>query len=163
MITKFEGRYFFLSNSFPSEIEHLGIKYPTMDHYICAMMVDRNQYINGVYYTPNDIREFISKIKNIKDINKLQKSIKIRKNWDLKKLDFMEWGLKEKFKILKNRELLISTGENEILFLNSNHENFFGKCTCTGCYNLGENNFGKILMNIRNEYKKEKHLKPDLI
>jgi predicted NAD-dependent protein-ADP-ribosyltransferase YbiA (DUF1768 family) len=52
MINKFEGRYRFLSNFYPCEIEHQGIKYPSVENFYVAMKVNDQQLINGKYYTP---------------------------------------------------------------------------------------------------------------
>ena len=50
MINKFEGRYRFLSNFYPCEIEHQGIKYPSVENFYVAMKVNDQQLINGKYY-----------------------------------------------------------------------------------------------------------------
>jgi predicted NAD-dependent protein-ADP-ribosyltransferase YbiA (DUF1768 family) len=36
MIDKFEGRYSFLSNFYTCSIEHQGIKYPSVEHFLCC-------------------------------------------------------------------------------------------------------------------------------
>ncbi len=86
MINKFEGRFRFLSNFYPSKIEHKGIKYPSVEHYYVAMKVTEMQLIDGVYYTAADFRELISRIPNPADVKKVGQRIKVRKDWDEKKL-----------------------------------------------------------------------------
>ena len=85
--------------------------------------------------------------------NSLQK-LKIRKDWDSKKLEFMKWGVTEKFKDPKLSEMLLSTGDMELTEGNWWHDNFWGVCTCNKCKD-GENNLGKILMDIRLNLKQK--------
>jgi hypothetical protein len=151
MINKFEGRYRFLSNFYPCKIEHKGIIYPSVEHFYVAMKVDTIQLINGVHYNAIDFREMISKIKDPSDVKKIGHKIKLRKNWDSKRLEFMNWAVREKFKDEKLADLLLSTGDKMLIEGNWWHDNFYGSCTCNKCVNKGENNLGKILMKIREE------------
>jgi len=153
MINNFRGKWFFLSNFYPCLIEHRGIKYPSVEHYYVAMKINDMQLINGVYYTPNDFRELISKIEPASEVKKISKKLKLRNNWDEKKIDFMKWGLKEKFKDEKISELLLSTGEEDLVEGNWWHDNIWGSCYCYQCGNTGENLLGKLLMEIREEIK----------
>ena len=97
MINKFEGRYRFLSNFYPCVVEHQGISYPSNEHYYVAMKVNDEQLINGMYYTPGDFREMLATIENPAIVKRLGQKIKIRKDWDSKKLEVMNWGVREKF------------------------------------------------------------------
>ncbi len=153
MINKFEGRFRFLSNFYPCKIEHKGIKYPSVEHYYVAMKVTEMQLIDGVYYTAADFRELISRIPNPADVKKVGQRIKVRKDWDEKKLDFMTWAVKEKFKDETLAEMLLSTGEQDLIEGNWWHDKFWGICTCPKCNNTGDNNLGNILMRIRDEIK----------
>ncbi len=153
MINSFTGRYRFLSNFYPVEIEHQGIKYPSVEHYYVAMKVTEMQLIDGVYYTAADFRELISRIPNPADVKKVGQRIKVRKDWDEKKLDFMTWAVKEKFKDETLAEMLLSTGEQDLIEGNWWHDKFWGICTCPKCNNTGDNNLGNILMRIRDEIK----------
>ena len=58
-----------------------------------------------------------------------------------------------KFCKLKYRNLLLKTGDEEIVEWNYWHDTFWGKDIETG---KGENNLGKILMLIRSELKSGK-------
>jgi ribA/ribD-fused uncharacterized protein len=156
MIDIFQGRWFFLSNFFPCEIEHKGIKYPSVEHYYVAMKVTEIQLLNGQYYTAGDFRELIAKIKLPADVKKIGQKIKVRRDWEEKKLEFMNWGVREKFKNEKLSELLLLTADLEIVENNYWHDNFWGSCTCSRCGRKGENNLGKILMNVRQELKQQR-------
>ena len=148
MIDEFRGRYYFLSNFYPCNIEYQGIKYPTVEHFYVAMKVNDQQLINGIYYTPNDFREMISNIKTPAEAKKIGGKIKLRKNWKNKKLEIMNWALREKFKDEKLAELLLSTGDEELVEGNCWKDFFWGMCD-----GKGENHLGKILMEVRGELK----------
>jgi ribA/ribD-fused uncharacterized protein len=118
------------------------------------MKVTEMQFLNGSYYTAADFRELIAIIKSPGDVKKIGSKLKIRKDWDSKKLEFMKWGVTEKFKDSKLAEMLLSTGDMELTEGNWWHDNFWGVCTCNKCKD-GENNLGKILMDIRLNLKQK--------
>jgi len=153
MINKFEGRYRFLSNFYPVEIEHQGIKYPSVEHFYVAMKVNDQQLINGKYYTPGDFREMIASIPDPGKIKRIGRSAKLRSDWDQQKLKVMNWGVRQKFKQEPFKEMLLATGDQLLVEGNYWHDNVFGSCTCDKCGDKGENNLGKILMDVRNELR----------
>ena len=161
MITKFQGRWFFLSNFYPCEIEHKGIKYPSVEHYYVAMKVTEIQLLNGVHYTAGDFRELICKIKLPADVKKIGQRLKVRKDWDEKRLGFMEYAIKEKFKNDELANLLLQTGNMPIVEGNWWHDNFWGSCSCPKCGNNGDNNLGRLLMETR-EQLRQQNVKPSL-
>ena len=151
MIDKFEGRYRFLSNFYPCKIEHQGITYPSVENFYVAMKVNDQQLINGIYYTPGDFREMIARITNPAEVKKLGSKVKLRTGWDEKKLEVMNWAVRQKFKDETLAELLLSTGDQELIEGTWWHDKFWGICICTKCANKGENHLGKILMTVREE------------
>lgn len=161
MITRFDGRYAFLSNFYPCEIEHQGISYKSVETYYVAMKIKSDQQIDGRYIGYIDCRELISKIKNPGDAKKFGKFLKLRKDWNDVKLDVMLWGIREKFKSEDLKQMLLDTGDQELIEGNLWHDNFFGVCTCGPCKGQGQNNLGKILMKVREELK-EQNKKPSL-
>ena len=148
MINKFEGRYAFLSNFFPCEIEHQGINYPSVEHFYVAMKVDDEQLINGKYYTPGDFREMISTINGAGLAKRIGRMAKLRKGWDIKKLEVMNWGVREKFKNPILRQLLLDTNDEELIEGNWWKDTYWGICD-----GIGKNHLGKILMEVRNEIR----------
>jgi ribA/ribD-fused uncharacterized protein len=152
-INSFRGRFVFLSNFYPCKIEHKGIIYPSVEHYYVALKVTGMQFIDGVYYTAADFRELVAKIKDPADAKRIGKVVKVRSDWGEKRLGFMEWGIREKFKDNKLAEDLLSTGDLELIEGNNWHDVFYGKCSCVKCGGSGENHLGKILMKIREELK----------
>lgn len=154
-INSFRGRYVFLSNFYPCEIEHKGITYPSVEHYYVALKVTGMQFIDGVYYTAPDFRELVAKIKDPADAKKVGKVVKVRSDWEEKKLGFMEWGIREKFKNQKLAQELLETGELQLIEGNNWHDNFWGSCYCPKCGDGGLNYLGKILMRIRTELSQQ--------
>lgn len=156
MINKFEGRYRFLSNSYPSKIEHQGIEYLSVEHFYVAMKVNDQQLINGKYYTPADFREMIASIPDLSQIKRIIKMVKLRSDWDSQRLKVMNWGVRQKFKNHEDlKEMLLSTDDQELVNGNWNHDIFFGSCFCPKCGNNGLNHLGKILMDVRSEIRDE--------
>lgn len=153
MIDKFEGRWRFLSNFYPCRIEHKGIVYPSVEHYYVAMKVTEMQLLDGRYYTAADFREMIARIPNPADVKKIGQRIKVRKDWDEKKLELMNWAVKEKFKDETLAEMMMLTDGYDLAEGNYWHDNFWGVCVCQKCKNSGQNNLGKILMKVREEIK----------
>jgi ribA/ribD-fused uncharacterized protein len=148
MIDKFEGRYRFLSNFYPCKIEYQGIKYPSVENFYVAMKVNDQQLINGTYYTPGDFREMIARITNPAEVKKLGSKVKLRTGWDEKKLEVMNWAVRQKFKDETLAELLLSTEDQELIEGNWWKDYFWGVCN-----GKGENHLGKILMEVREELK----------
>jgi ribA/ribD-fused uncharacterized protein len=135
-------------------VEHQGISYPSNEHYYVAMKVNDEQLINGMYYTPGDFREMLATIENPAIVKKLGQKIKIRKDWDSKKLEVMNWGVREKFNNNSTlRELLLSTGDEELIEGNHWKDTFWGVCD-----GKGKNHLGKILMEVRRELRGEKRV-----
>ena len=159
MIDKFEDKYRFLSNFYPSEIIHDGIRYPTNEHYYVAMKVNDPQTIKIddelVTLDVKECRKYISKIRTSGDVKRFgRKQIKVREDWDDVKLSVMEYGVRYKFtkhEDLKN--MLLDTGDKELVEGNHWHDTYWGVCECPKCGNRGENNLGKTLMMIRDEIR----------
>lgn len=149
---EFRGIYYFLSNFSPCKVEHQGITYPSVEHFYVAMKCNNDQMIDGVFYTIGDFRENVAKLKEAAFAKKLGKKIRLRKDWDEKKYQFMEYGLREKFKDPDLREKLVGTGNTEIIETNLWHDVEWGQCSCDKCKNKGKNLLGKLLMKLRSEF-----------
>ena len=156
MIDKFEGRWRFLSNFYPCEIEHQGITYPTVEHYYVSMKVKNDQQIDGKYITMIDCRELIAKMPQASKVKQFGKIVKVRRDWDDVKLDIMLWGVREKFKHTDLKDLLLSTGDEELVEGNTWNDTYWGICR-----GEGQNNLGKILMKVRMELRQQ-NVKPSL-
>jgi ribA/ribD-fused uncharacterized protein len=152
IIDSFRGRWSFLSNFYPSQIIHKGIKYPTMEHYYVAMKVNGNQLVDGNLLDKIDVRELISKIETPGRVKRFGRTLKLRGDWEEIKDSFMLWGLREKFKDPVLSELLISTGDSTLIEGNSWCDNYWGSCDCQKCTNIvGKNMLGVLLERVRSE------------
>ena len=156
MIESFSGRYNFLSNFYPAKIEHQGITYPTVEHYYVSMKVKNDQQIDGKYITMIDCRELIAKMPQASKVKQFGKIVKVRRDWDDVKLDIMLWGVREKFKHTDLKDLLLSTGDQELVEGNTWNDTYWGICR-----GEGQNNLGKILMKVRMELRQQND-KPSL-
>ncbi len=156
MVNSFSGRWSFLSNFYPCKIVSQGITYPSTEHYYVAMKAKDDQIINGIFYPVADVRDVISRIATAGQVKRFGRNLQIRKDWEDVKLGIMEWAIREKF--TKNndlKEMLLQTGEQQLIEGNYWHDNYWGVCNCTKCGNKGDNNLGKVLMKIRKEIRGE--------
>ena len=155
MIDSFKGRWSFLSNFYPCVIKHEGINYPSLEHYYVAQKVNNSHLIDGVLMDKIDLREFISKIETAGQVKRFgRQSIELRKDWEDVRYDVMLFGIREKFKHEKLKEMILQTVGEELVEGNYWHDTYFGVCTCDKCPK-GENNLGKILMTVRDEIIKK--------
>ena len=141
----FDGKYAFLSNFYPSPIAPFndGIVYPTVEHAFQA-------------YKTTDInkRKEIAAQPTPGKAKHLGRHVEIRDDWQEIRINVMYTALKEKFKDLELRTKLLSTGNAELIEGNTWSDNFWGDCHCPKCRDIkGENNLGKLLMKIREDYK----------
>jgi ribA/ribD-fused uncharacterized protein len=140
MITSFRGT--FLSNFWPSPVIWGGLSYPTVEHaYVAA------KHIPETLWGPDDLEYeiFCNLIPGI--VKKYGKKITARKDWDRIKIAIMENLLRQKFAFgTPLAEKLMETGDQELIEGNTWDDIFWGVCN-----GVGENNLGRILMEIREE------------
>lgn len=139
-IDSFQREFFFLSNFYPIVLEIDGKKYRSSEHYYqaCkALNMDDHEKIRNTL-TPNDAKKAARKIKSFDP------------NWDTNRLDVMRKVLEVKFAIPEMREALLATDGFELIEKNWWHDKFWG----TDMDNIGENNLGKMLMELREKYKR---------
>jgi ribA/ribD-fused uncharacterized protein len=146
IIDRFEGRWRFLSNFHPCEVEHQGIIYKSVEHYYIAMKCNNEQMFYGRHYTIGDFREMIANTVSAAVVKSIGQKMKVRKDWDEKKLDFMLYGIREKFKDPELRELLLSTEDASLVEGNNWNDKFWGVSQGKGL-----NHLGRILMKVRKE------------
>lgn len=145
MIKEFSGKNRFLSNFYPCKIEYKGNVFPSIEHAYQSAKSDDPLWVGFCCHeavSPNYIK-FKSR------------SILIKENWDLLKLDVMEECVRNKFSKDPLRTKLIETGDLYLQEGNSWNDKYWGICLRT---NEGENHLGKILMKIRKELIEKKKL-----
>jgi ribA/ribD-fused uncharacterized protein len=139
-IDRFDGtKYRFLSNFWPSEVVYDGEVYPTVEHaYQAAKTLDVNA------------RRAIREASTPGKAKRLGQKVVYRENWENLKYTVMEELLKQKFKWSDSGcelgNLLEETGDQELIEGNTWGDVYWGVCD-----GKGQNNLGKILMDIRSD------------
>lgn len=139
----FRGKYNFLSNFYPCKIYFEGIEFPSVEHaYQACKEIDKNARFLFV----NCGNAFVAK----KLGKKILENNRIRKDWDKIKLELMNKLIRIKFNIPELKILLLNTRNEELIETNYWNDTYWGVCN-----GIGENNLGKILMQVRNEIRNE--------
>lgn len=133
MIGPFKNQYEFLSNFAPSIIFYDGFVYPTVEH---AFQASKTMDYN--------MRKSISEAKTPGQAKRLGRHLVLRPYWADIKIRVMTDLVTKKFAIHELRMKLLETGDEELVEKNFWNDIFWGICN-----GIGENNLGKILMNIR--------------
>jgi ribA/ribD-fused uncharacterized protein len=153
IISKFSGKYKFLSNIYPCNIviqvplfDGDDRVWPSVEHLYQALKCE-------LYFTQNNITaEKIKKLKTPRKAKNIGKKIKVSSAWKMDKIDFMERIVDLKFKQNKKlRQKLLATGNALLINSNTYGDTFWGKSS-----GRGKNCLGKILMNIRKELRNKK-------
>lgn len=133
MIDSFRGKFRFLSNFYPSEVEYEGVKFPTVEHaFQAAKSLDAKTR-----------RKFVS-LETPGDAKRYGNDITLRNDWEAVKVPIMEQLLRQKFKDGDLKKRLAATGTQELIEGNTWNDRFWGVCD-----GVGQNNLGKLLMKIR--------------
>jgi len=136
----FSGEYAFLSNMQdlrPHGLVRLhGIEFWTSEHaYQSQKTQDKSEKIR------------ISKLPSPGKAKRAGKEIKVVTNWG--KVEAMREVLLQKFQIPHFRDLLMATGELELVEYNHWYDTYWG----VNLEGVGENHLGKLLMEVRNSLR----------
>lgn len=85
-----------------------------------------------------------------KQAKKMGRAIRLREDWEEVKDQVMYDILKSKFSNERLRQLLLQTGNKELIENNSWNDTYWGVCN-----GKGQNKLGKLLMQVREELKTE--------
>jgi ribA/ribD-fused uncharacterized protein len=136
-INKFRGKYSFLSNFFPVQIEdNLGLIYPSVEHAYQAMKSEDIK-IRQCFQTGTS-----------GDAKRNGRRISLRNDWEDEKVAIMLYLLRQKFSQEIFRKKLLETKDEELVEGNTWGDIFWGVCNGTG-----KNMLGQLLMQIREELK----------
>lgn len=136
-IDKFDGEYAFLSNFYPSNIYHDGICYPTVEH---AFQAAKTMNL--------DERMKIANLETPGKAKRAGRQVALRSDWENVKYEIMKELVTIKFINPSLRKLLLETKSYELIEGNDWND------TCWGvCNGIGQNNLGKILMQVREDLK----------
>lgn len=136
-IDKFAGSYEFLSNFFPANTEFEGVVYPTSEHaFQAAKTLDPNE------------RERVRLASTPSSAKALGKKVTLRKDWNFLRTAYMKQVLESKFQDPELRRRLLETGDAELIEGNTWGDTFWGVSRGSG-----QNRLGKILMELRSQYR----------
>jgi len=115
------------------------VRYPTVEHaYQAAKTLDQKA------------RERIRLLPTAGKAKAAGKRLKIRPDWEAIKVDVMRGLLRQKFRPdTFLARVLLETGERELIEVNTWGDRFWGECP----RGVGENQLGKLLMEIRGELR----------
>jgi ribA/ribD-fused uncharacterized protein len=138
-INNFSDEFHFLSNFYYCKVIYDGYEYPSSEHaYMCAKTND------PVW------KDFIRNCRTPGQAKRAGRMVPLREDWETVKLEVMENILRAKFSVPSMREMLLLTGDCELVEGNTWGDKFWGVCD-----GEGENHLGKLLMKIRAELAKE--------
>ncbi|MDX1472845.1 MAG: NADAR family protein [Reinekea sp.] len=138
MIDRFQGKYYWLSNFYPSPIDYKGIIYPTVENaYQRAKLAKNHVTVHDfALLTPNEAK-------------RLGRELDLRPDWDDVKYDVMLECCCLKFQTHNDlAKRLLATKDAELI-----EGNHWGDIYWGVCRGIGENNLGKILMSIREDLR----------
>lgn len=141
MINEFVGKFRFLSNFYPSEIQLGTVKYSTVEHAYQASKT-------------NDLKPslLIAYASSPAKAKAMGKKVELREDWPAVKVSIMRQLLELKFAIPSLREMLLLTQDQELKEGNYWHDQFWGSCCCPlHIKTEGQNMLGKLLMEIRKD------------
>ena len=137
MIAAFEKDYCYLSNFYEAFVEYKGVLYKN------------NEAAFQAQKCPSRINEFINLPPN--KAKRLGHKVDLRSDWEKVKDQIMYEICKCKFTQHPDlREMLVRTGDQELMEGNYWNDTYWGVCK-----GVGQNKLGKILMRIRKELKNE--------
>jgi len=139
LINEFRGQYYFLSNFYEDisyQIEYDGLFYNNAEAaFQSVKIIDKNNR-----------KQFCNL--SASDAKKLGRKVQLRQDWEQIKDDVMYNVVKAKFNIKYLKQMLINTGDAELIEGNSWNDTYWGVCS-----GRGQNKLGKILMRVREELK----------
>lgn len=134
-IDSFNGPYAWLSNFYPAAVKLDGVVYVTLEHaFQAAKTLD-----------PAERRE-IQLCSSPGQAKRLDRKVKLRRDWESVKVAVMRGLLRNKFTDSDLARLLRDTGDCELIEGNSWNDRFWGVCG-----GVGKNWLGRLLMEVRKE------------
>lgn len=141
-ITRFRGDHYFLSNFYRHEFEWEGENYLTVEHAYQSMK------------TLDPDKQF--RVRNCVTPGKAKSSgahLKLRPDWEEVKDGIMLSIVEAKFRSPRLRQMLLATGDAQLIEGNNWGDRYWGVDLDTG---EGENKLGKILMLVRTQITSRK-------
>ncbi len=134
-ILSFDGKYAFLSNFYPAQVNFQDWIYPTLEHAFQAAKIPagraRLQFLHAA--TPGKAK-------------RLGRAVTLDANWESKKLALMLTLLRDKFSNKQLRAMLLATGDAHLSEGNNHGDVWWGEVN-----GVGLNWLGHLLMQVRTE------------
>jgi len=134
IISNFRFQYYFLSNFYEHPLVYKGRLYQSSEAAYQAAKSPGNEHL------------FTSL--NAGKSKRLGQKIVCRDDWNDVKIDIMRDILLVKFRDSTLQDMLLSTGDAELIEGNTWNDTFWGQCPV----GTGENMLGKLLMEVREKY-----------
>ncbi len=145
MIEQFKEEYRFLSNFwfFEKPMLYDEMYFKTSEHFYMAMKT-----------LDKSLRQQVADTQNGGSAKELGRKLELREDWEQIKFDVMLYALRYKFSKYNPtlRKQLLDTGAQYLQEGNWWNDKTWGVCLKTG---EGENNLGKLLMQVRDEIRLE--------
>ena len=147
-IKSFTGIYAVFSNFTPIRIEFENMIFGSVEHAYVASTSTNLKFRRDVAMIPAN---------QAGKAKRMGRIVHLRSDWESVKDGFMKDFVKQKFtKNVLFKEVLLDTGDAEIIEGNYWHDNYWGGCSCESCVDIpGENKLGKIIMQVREELLNE--------
>lgn len=131
-IDSFQGEHRFLSNFWPAKVMLDGVEYSSVEHaYVAAKTLNKIARKDIAMMTPGQAKRYGF-------------TLKLRADWDRVKVPIMRDLVGQKFRDPLLAQRLRNTGAAMLVEGNTWGDIFWGICN-----GRGENNLGKILMEVR--------------
>lgn len=147
-INRFNNGYSYLSNFYVGQpIIFQGIEFLSAEH-----------LFNALKTRISSEAQYVAEAKTAAEAKARGRAVTLRDDWDKsERYIAMRRTLGAKF--IGSRDLaegLVQTGENNLVEGNTWHDQVWGNCICgrPACQALGENNLGKMLMELRADLQK---------
>lgn len=136
-ISGFFGEYRWLSNFWEQPFTYQGITCMSMEHaFQAAKTRDQQEFLHVLSAANPSVAKGRGR------------RVTLREDWEDIKVDVMRKLLRAKFSVPDLAQKLLETGNAELIEENTWNDTFWGVCR-----GVGENQLGKLLMEIRNELK----------
>ena len=136
-----DKRYPNLANSATCRVQYKHRVFSSVDAAYCAASVEGSQPIDDfIYVSSSQAKAMVRNMRKRSDWHSV--------NWDI----MHELVLNKFTNNPTSKKELLSTADTLLIYVNREHDNFWGSCNCSRCADTaGQNELGKILMLVRAE------------
>ena len=135
IISKFSEKYDFLDNSYYFPFEYEGVWYDNAEAAFQSTRLEHRKVFS--HLSGSFARRYGARLP--RDII-----------WEKDKKRIMFSVLMAKFSDPELKQRLLDTGRASLVYMNKCHENYWGICSCGGCWDeTGQNELGELLMKVR--------------